>query len=269
MNPVKWFSGSLPLNANAETRWVFLHDVHFPHHLRMDHLHKFLRDFKPHYLILGGDIDNGDPVNHWQESNKKKAREMPLIKEHFARMNKEWIHPLLKNLPDSCSVVYQIGNHEVWYYNAIEANPNGHGYWEPENNLDGIDMWVEAGLYVNLGRVNFMHGHNEAAGIHHAHKVVMTHAHSVRYGHCHDVQFASRTSPIYFKERHTARSGGCWCIIDPPFMRHRPHRWQPAFTYGRTLPNGRFHDECALSIDGNFMAEGRLYGPDNMPRRAA
>lgn len=258
---VKWHTGSLGL-ISPETRFVMLNDVHVPHHIPMGNIWKFCEDFKPHYLLLVGDIVNNDPFSHWDRKSPLRFKSMPQPKQYYESCNIEFFRPARQAVGRDCNIGYWIGNHEYWSNKAIQEMPEGEGYWEVENNIEEIDFWVPSKQLANLGKLHFLHGDAIQGGRHHSLKMLNYYRRNLRYGHYHNLELSSYTSPIDVEDRHTARCCGTLEKPNPGFMANRPHDWMACVTYGVVLPNGNFFDDTAVITNNSFMANGKIYKGD-------
>lgn len=260
VKPVKWITGSLDLKTYKPTKFIMLNDVHVPDNIPLENIWEFCEDFQPDYLLLVGDIINNDAFSHWDKKSPLRFKSMPQPKSHYEECNKIFFRPARDAVGQNCKIVYWIGNHEDWTRRAIAEMPEGQGYWEVENNIENIDMWVESKGIANLGKLYFMHGDfinssNGAAG-----KIVNLFHRSIRVGHFHSLQEQSHSDLIDVEDRHTARVCGTLQKFNPTFMGNRPHNWSHNFTYGYVMPNGIFFDHTTTIVKNSFMANGKLYG---------
>lgn len=256
----KWHTGSLSLNPNTPTRFIMLNDVHVPHNIDLTNVLQFVRDYRPHYLLLVGDIINNDPFSHWDRNSPLRFKSMPNPKEHYEMCNQVFYDPIREAVGDSCTIVHWIGNHEYWSNRAIEEMPEGKGYWEVENNIRNIDLWVPSKEIANLGKLHFVHGDVIRGGKYHSLKMLNYFRRNIRYGHYHNLEESSYTSPVDVQDRHTARCCGTLEKPNPRFMENRPHDWMACVTYGMVRPDGNFYDHSAIITDNSFMANGKIYG---------
>ncbi len=259
---INYVNGSLPLN-NLEpyTRFVMLNDVHVPHNIPLDNVFKFIKDFKPDYVLLVGDIITNDPFSHWDKKSPLRFKSMPQPKKYYQECNKLFYKPLRKTVGDNCKIVHWIGNHEYWSNKAIAEMPEGEGYWEVENNIECIDAWVESKGVANLGKLHFIHGDVLKSGYNSAQKMVSTWHRNVRYGHFHNLEEATQVNPIDVKDVHTARCCGTLEKPNPHYMFNQPNRWVNAFTYGIVNNiDGSFSDHTTVITNNKFMAHGKIYG---------
>lgn len=258
---VKWISGAIPLHKDRVSKFIMLNDIHVPHNVPLSGIWDFVRDFKPDYMLLVGDIVNNDPFSHWDREKPAKAKKMPQPKAYFKLCNDIFYNPMREAVGPECQVGHWIGNHEYWSNRAIDYMPEGEGYWEVWNNVDPgvVDFWVPSKGMANLGHIHFTHGDVIRGGKYHPSQFLQYFHRNVRYGHYHDVGTASHTAPIDMTDRHIARCNGCLEQYNPGFMEGRPHNWQHAFTYGYVKPDGVFNDYQVIIFDNKFYVNGKQY----------
>lgn len=258
----KYHTGPLPLRKAGLTRYVFWADQQFPHTIPIGGMLKFLKKFKPDYLILGGDVFNGDPFDHWAKVKPGKAKEMPDSKEHYERFQAEFMDPVQRAL--GCgSLVYIKGNHEAWADRAIEMDSQGKGYWEIENNVIGVDFWVEQFKSASLGKNNFIHGDQPGiSGQNVAKKAMGIYHDNITLGHIHRFESFVEISPIEQKDKHMAQVVGCWCPLNPHYALNKPNAWINGFAYGYVKPDGNFWQYPVYATpQGSFIVEGEEFAP--------
>jgi predicted phosphodiesterase len=255
-----WHTGPLSLIKDRATKFVMLNDIHVPHNIPLDRIWEFVKDYKPDYMLLVGDIINNDPFDHWAKMSPRRFKVMPQPKAHYEECNETFYRPMREAVGKNCKVVHWVGNHEHWSNKAIAEMPEGEGYWEVWNNLEEVDLWVPSKQLASLGHLHFVHGDVINGGKNHSAKMMNYFRRNIRYGHYHDIQETSHTSPIDVEDRHTARACGTLEKFNPMFMENRPHDWMHAFTYGIVRPNGNFGDHTVTIIDNSFYANGKLYG---------
>jgi len=106
---------------------VALFDTHIPHNINLSGIMEFLRDFKPEYLILGGDIMNIDSLSHWSlAGGKRLTLEGKRLKKE-CEVTKIILDQLRDAVGESCNIVYLEGNHEDWVNQYIDKNPEMKG----------------------------------------------------------------------------------------------------------------------------------------------
>lgn len=255
---VKWISGSLELIKNKPTKFVMFNDVHVPDNIPLDNVFSFINDFKPDYILLVGDIVNNDPFSHWDRNSPLRFKNMPNPKSYYEKCNKLFYRPLRKSCGGAV-IIHWIGNHEYWSEKAIAEMPEGAGYWEVQNNIEEIDLWVASKGVANLGKLHFMHGDIIKSGNGCSRKIVQLFHRNVRFGHFHHIEESSQTNPLDAADFHTARCCGTLQKLNPHYMNGQPSNWINAFTYGTVLQNGNFFDHTAVITNNSFMANGKIY----------
>ncbi len=114
---------------------VSLFDLHVPYQINLKPVFKFIYDFKPNVVVLGGDISEFEPVSVWI-ANQSIRLDGQSIKRCFRDLHDIVLDPLKEAMPKGCQVKYLKGNHSAWIDMAIEISRNGLGYWEIESNID-------------------------------------------------------------------------------------------------------------------------------------
>ncbi len=256
----QWISGALPLDKSKPTKFVMLNDVHVPDNIPLDNVFRFIEDYKPDYMLLVGDIVNNDPFSHWDRNSPMRFKHMPEPKAYYEDCNKTFYDPLRKAVGSTCKLVHWIGNHEFWSNKAIGEMPEGKGYWEVENNIRNVDLWVESKGIANLGKLHFIHGDILKGGANLTKRMVQLFHRNIRFGHAHHLEEASQTNPLDVKDMHTARCCGTLQNINPHYMKGMPTNWINCFTYGVVFPSGNFFDHTTVITNNSFLANGKVYG---------
>ncbi|MDP2365103.1 MAG: hypothetical protein Q8M94_15210, partial [Ignavibacteria bacterium] len=73
---------------------------------------KFINDFKPDMVILGGDIHDWTPASHWI-ANQSLLLDGQSIGKCYKELHDVLLNPLKEASPNS-KVIYLQGNHENW-----------------------------------------------------------------------------------------------------------------------------------------------------------
>lgn len=258
----KFISGALPLRKRGKTKFVFWADQQWPHIIPIEGMLKFLAEFQPDVLILGGDVMNMDPFDHWSKAKPGLAKHLPDPKPHYDQFQLEFMDRVRKAVGTTCLIVFIKGNHEAWADQAVEMTPEGRGYWEIENNIKGVDFWVPQFKTVALGHLSFAHGDMVNSGIGTARKILGIYHRSVWVGHHHKFESATEVSPVDENEAHVATLIGCWCPLNPHYAQNKPNAWVNGFGYGYVLPDRRFWGYSVYATEkGEFIAlDGKWYG---------
>ncbi len=234
-----------------------LFDLHIPYHINLAPVMRFIEDFKPTTIILGGDVHEFGAVSHWV-CDQSRALDFGTIKEAYNQIDKEIIVPLGK-VARKASKIYLTGNHEDWLRKASEADPNLRGYVELEKNIKGDWKILPLNVPYKASRhLYYLHG--VYTNLYHARKHVEAYQKTILYGHCHDTQSYTHISPIDVKHVIKGQSCGCLCHMNPAYMKNKPQKWVNAISIAYVEEKtGFFWDYLIYIIDGRFVWNGRIY----------
>jgi predicted phosphodiesterase len=133
---------------------VVLPDIHYPMHINLSAIEKFLVDYKPDVLIYLGDLMDLDYLSRFQKENKL------IIGNNLRREYNEVIKLIEKHRSFSGAeeVYYIEGNHEYRVQKFLESYPAGTGFIEIPVAMGlkerGI-KWVELNDWVRIGHLFF------------------------------------------------------------------------------------------------------------------
>lgn len=253
-------------------RFAALYDLHFGYETVGGHkktLHdpaalnttlKFLSDFKPQDLILGGDILDCGAVSHWTKHKPRKTEGMRLLRD-AEECRAEVLDPLEAILPREGKRIYLIGNHEDWLDDAMDADPALEGLLDIRRLL-GLGKWQvqPQGEGIDYGKLHYIHGDTVGGGEHCAKKGVIDYGQNVRFGHYHTYQVFTKTSPIKNKLPHTGIALPCLCTKDVGYNEKKPSRWVQGFQWGYMSSSGvPFEEHIAIIINGTLSVMGKVY----------
>lgn len=239
-------------------RGVALFDIHYPEHniKCLNIVFEFLKDFKPHYVVLGGDqLDFGCISHH----NKGKVRltENARLKRDYRGFQTDIIDKLNKYTSSRCEKYFMIGNHEYWIDRLLDDNPQLEGLVEIENNLDlkGYKI-IPFNSSLSIGEINFIHG--IWASKYHAEKNIRIYNKNIFSGHVHTNQVFTVVSPINNLPRQGV-SVGCLCNKNMQYMYKKPSAWINQFMYWYELEDGTFRYYLATILNGIAIINGKVY----------
>ncbi len=240
---------------------VSLFDIHLPYHINLKPIWKFIHDFKPDVVVLGGDLHDWEAVSDWI-ANQSLRLDGQSIKRCYKEIHDIILNPLLMAMPAHCQVKYLKGNHEFWVDQAINLNRNGQGYWELENNIDlkkyHMEVFPINGVYQPCENLLYIHGvfTNEF----HAKKTVQAYHNSVIYVHAHTTQTYTDISPVNVTKFYTAQCAGCLCTLNPHFMKNRPNKWVNGLNFAYIdEKTASFGSTQVVIVHGGFWALGHYY----------
>lgn len=239
---------------------VSLFDTHVPYNINLRPVWKFIYDFRPDVVVLGGDMHDWTVASHWI-ANQSLVLDGKSLKDSFKELHDVILNPLREISPRS-KKIYLMGNHENWLEQTIELNRNGLGYWEMENNIDERKYKIEFvkvnGSYMPC--INLVYIHGCYVNEYHAKKTVQAYHNSVIYGHCHTIQSHMDISPVDTDKYYKASSVGCLSTTNPNYMRNRPNKHVNAFNYCYVDEDKEyFNDTTVIIVQGTFWANGRFY----------
>lgn len=252
------------------TKFAFLTDLHFGYERRAGHkvaLHDlkafgaalaFLQDFKPHTLILGGDILDCGVISHHNHGKPGRTEGLRLLADaEECRTN---VIAPLKALNTS-SNFYIIGNHEAWCEDLTDDMPGLEGMLDMRNLLTLPAAWkiIPQGDHVNLGKLTFMHGDQLKGGDGVAKAAVIAYERSVRFGHYHTYAAYTKTSALDIKLGRTGVAVPCLCTKSPKYGEGSPNRWVQGFNYGYVLDDHTYHDYVTIITNGKTVINGKTY----------
>lgn len=237
-------------------------DFHVPYNINLRPIWKFIYDFRPDVVVLGGDIHDWTVASHWI-ANQSLMLDGLSLKKSFAELHKIVLEPL-REVSRKSIKVYLKGNHEHWLEQTILLNRNGLGYWEMENNINtpkyNMELIRVNGSYMPCENLVYIHGcyTNE----YHAKKTVQAYHNSVIYGHAHTIQSHMDISPVDIDKFYKASCVGCLSTTNPHYLKNKPNRHVNGFNYCYVNEdNGFFNDTTVVIVNNTFWANGKFYKP--------
>ena len=236
--------------------WVVLNDLQIPWQDKpvLDLVLAFIKDLKPHGVIL-----NGDVVDCYELSEFDKD---PLKPWHLDReMREAWL--LLDALTPWTKERWWLGgNHEDRLRRTIWKNPkfarlSALRFEELFRIKDNGFNWKPYGGVVKLGRLLVTHGslvlkHSGWSGRAHYDK----YGSSVLVGHTHRLGIYYRTNA---KGIHAAYENGCLCKLNPEYVQYPD--WQQGFSVVHVGERGFFNvQQIPIISRRRFFYGGTLVG---------
>lgn len=251
-------------------KFVALFDAHFGWENRGGHkvsLHdpkaldvamQFIADFKPHNVILGGDMLDCAAVSHHTKGKAGQVEGLRLFSD-AKELRASVIEPI--ESVTKGRLIYHIGNHEDWLNDLVDETPGLQGIVEAPALLSLSKRWevVEQGGASKLGKLTFVHGDQIKGGENVAKWAVTTWESNIRFGHHHTLQVATKTSPKDVNG-HTGIAVPCLCKKNPGYGKGAPNRWMQGFLYGYTNgPDNIFNDYVSVIVNGKAIINGKTY----------
>lgn len=252
------------------TKFAALFDLHFGYERRQGHkvpLHDmkafgaalaFLEDFKPHQLILGGDILDCAVVSHHNRGKPGRTEGMRLLAD-AEECAAEIITPLKGLRPTKAT--YITGNHERFLDDLVDEQPGVEGLVALPRLLGLPASWtlVPQGDHISLGKLTFLHGDQLKGGDGVAKAAVIAYERSVRFGHFHTFAAYTKTSALDLKLGRTGMAIPCLCTKNPKYGEGSPNRWVQGFNYGWIEDDGTYADYVPIITNGRAVINGKVY----------
>lgn len=219
---------------------------------------QFLKDFKPHTVILGGDILDCGCISH-HNHGKPGATEGFRLLSDAKTLRHVLIEPIEALRPKR--LIYIIGNHEDWLTDLVDQIPALEGIVDIRSVLQLGSQWkiIPVGHAYRLGKLVFVHGDQIKGGEHCAKWATQAFEANVRFGHHHTFQAYTKTSAIDL-HGHTGIAVPCLCRKGPKYGGGSPNRWMQGFNWGYIHPStGLFNDFVSIIVNGQSVIQGKLY----------
>lgn len=221
---------------------------------------KFMRDFDPDILVLGGDQLNCGPISHWHQGK-------PILDETFrlkAEMD-QLDQVILTKFGYIERKIWLDGNHEQWIRDYVAANPGIEGLIEPENYLHlperGWEIYSQ-GEVAKVGKLNFVHGDvvlSRGTTVNPARTLLNAYRKNIRAGHIHSYSAAVEKNAIDSQDWHSAIIVPSLSNVEPFWNKNRPANFINGFLYGYVYPDGHFTDQVVLINNNEFTLNGERY----------
>ena len=252
------------------TRFAFFGDLHFGYERRAGRkvplhdmaafgaLFAFLEDFKPHHLILGGDILDCAAISHHNKGKPGRTEGMRLLAD-AEECHAAIIKPLAAL--GARTTTYITGNHEDWLNDLTDETPGLEGMMELPRLLTLPKTWkvLPQGAHHSLGKLTFLHGDQLSGGEHVAKAAVIAYERSVRFLHFHTFQAFTKTSALDLRLGRTGMAVPCLCTKDQKYGEGKANRWVQGFNFGYLHDNGTYNDFVPIITEGATAIHGKVY----------
>lgn len=251
-------------------RFVALFDIHWGYEINGSRhrvpLHdekavsvalQFIHDFKPHHVVLGGDILDCGSISHHRMGHPGQLENLRLLAD--AKECRERVIQPLAPIPGR--LIYHIGNHEDWLNDLVDQVPALEGIVDVRSLLHLGNKWevIPQGKASRLGKLTFLHGDTVKGGQNPALAAVTAYEKNVRFGHFHTFQAATKTTPID-QNGHTGIAVPCLSKKGHRYGQGSPNKWMQGFLWGYIGgPEGIFTDYVTIVVNGKACINGNLY----------
>lgn len=246
---------------------VALYDIHYPENIDLKPIERFIRNFKPTHLLLGGDQMHLPSIRPYSRSKKKIIVEGDEFNKALEQLRQEvnGFNKILDRLdnivPKDCEKIFLIGNHDQWLYRVIEKMPELKSKFDPDINLRLTERKykiIPENRYYQVGKLYYIHGHYFTDMF--TKKTVQTYRRNIMMGHCHTTQLYTMITPLYVGDKQSGKAVPCLCSVNPDYAIGRPNRWVNGFSISYVFPSGDFSEYTIEITDGKFIYGGRQYG---------
>ena len=216
---------------------------------------KFVKDFKPDEIILGGDFLDIAALSAWdlQKSRKMEGRR---YKKEIAKGNKEldYLQQHTKK------ITFLEGNHEDRVERYLDKHSEMVGLIEIPEQLDLAGrkiLFVPINKMYKLGKyLYFTHGFYY--GTHYAKKTVSEYGCCIVVGHTHRQQVHT-IFPKMQNEPWVCYGIGCAGDLSPSYMKDKPAPHINQFAVCYVSDDGRFNFYPITIIKNSFIWGGKTY----------
>lgn len=251
-------------DINYKGRGLFLPDFHFPYHDKacVNIVCEFIKDFKPNWIVLGGDSLDLDMISSYNKF-KLKTREGKRLFKDYKDFQEQILDRIEVVLPSRCKKFYMTGNHEYRIDRLLENHPEFEGLIEIEKHLK-LENWkvIPFNDVFQIGDMWFAHGwyYNK----YYAEKTVRIAQKMMFVGHVHTPQVYTATSPAYTLPKQCV-GVGCLCNKNPDYLEDKPNAWVHQFLFWYMLDDGTFTYYTPIIVNGRCVINGKLYnGNENL-----
>lgn len=236
------------------TTVISLFDLHYPYHIDLSWIYRFIKDIKPDEIVFWWDMIDCQGMS-WKFYRGSPEIWLAETVEEIKGF-KKIIKKILKLSPQS-KLVYLLGNHEHRIVEKLRDSPE---LW---NLIDLqiaykwlIDERIDYNGYYNVWNLYYTHWtyHN----MHFAKQHVDNHWRNIRFGHLHSIQEFSKKTWID-QEFISAKSIPCLCGLNPDYMKNRPSSWSNWFHIAYINKNGTFNDYNIVITKKHFIYNWKKY----------
>jgi hypothetical protein len=220
----------------------------------------FLKDYKPHVHIIGGDLLDADGISHWPSNDLAPKSFIPEVVEA-----RKFLDSLRNSLGQKSDIIYIEGNHEDWIRQAMVAKMPEFFFGLEELgllpnltsllDLDKRDIpLIPVNEFLKIGKIHWTHGLFTGPSAPKKHLNLVKG--NIYYFHTHDVLTHHEPSMNGMIE---SASLGCLCRLDAPFLKGRPNNWVHAFGIFEVRRDGTYSFYCPKIFNGQFSFNGKVF----------
>lgn len=244
-------------------------DVHFPNHCpkAVKTFLRFVRDFKPHQVVLNGDIMDFNGLSRHSDADagtRVKAE---------AAVAADFLDGLRREAGPRCRIDFNEGNHDMRLRTWVEQNaPQLDGLLTLPELLDfkrrRIDFMPYSGDDVRFLSPKLGITHGSFHGVSYTRETILKYGVSLIVGHAHRPQYFS-VPVVSVKGQHVR---GCWgmgCMVPVERVGYlrQPSGWTQGWGVALVDDNGDFDVHQVNLTRGKVRwINGKSYGPNGAAR---
>ena len=253
-----WVYKQMTTQIKFKGKGIALYDLHFPSHDKacLNAVCEFIKDFKPDWLILGGDQLQLDMISSYNQFKLKNLEGKRLYKD-YKEFQIQVLNRIESLLPKNCKKFFMLGNHEYRIDRLIEKHPELEGLIELENHLNLKDWTIiPYNDTFSIGDMYFAHGWYWNK--YYAEKTLRIAQKMIFVGHAHTPQIHTAISPVYTLPKQCTGIG-CLCNINPEYLENAPNAWVHQFLFWYMFSDGTFTYYTPIIINGRCIINGKVY----------
>lgn len=244
---------------------VILADIHHPDFCRpaFNAVLSFIQNNKDKISMVALLGDNMDCTNISRHTEgKPRLRTRGGIAKDFSRFNRDILLPLEAAIAPKTRQLFFMGNHEDWFEQWLDKNPEFEGMVSFEKALDlskrGWEI-VAQGDHRRIGKAYMIHGDQVGYSMHVAKKLVDSFCATTIMGHVHTASSFTRTSHVKAEDKWVGYTLPTLGTVAPKYAKGRPNAFVNGFGIVEVWPNDFVNVYTPIIFDGKFSYGGRIY----------
>lgn len=212
-------------------------------------------------IVLLGDNQNCENISR-HTKGKPRLRTRGGINKDFVKFNSEILLPLEKAIEPGTKKIIFMGNHEDWFEQWLDENPEFEGLVSIDRIL-GLTKrhWevVPQGKHRCIGKAYLVHGDQVGSSMHVAKKLVDSFCATAIMGHVHAASMYTKTSQVKQKDKWIGYTLPTMGTVVPKYAKGRPNAYLNGFGILELWPNNFINVYIPVIFDGKFAFGGKIY----------
>lgn len=249
----------------ATELWILLADIHHPEEdkaafraaLSFIGVNKKLIKG----VVLLGDNQNCENISR-HTKGKPRLRTRGGIQSDFVKFNRDILLPIEAAIEKDTKKVIFMGNHEDWYEQWLDENPEFEGLVSIDKIL-GLTKrhWevIPQGKHRCIGKAYLVHGDQIGSSMYVAKKLVDSFCATAIMGHIHAASMFTKTSQVKNKDKWVGYTLPTLGTLAPRYAKGRPNAFLNGFGILEKWPNDYVNVYIPIILEGKFSFGGRIY----------